>query len=173
MASISYEYRLFEFARNPLTPLTQEEYTAMQHGFESFCHRQIEKAEAEFKKMKNPHAFKWKMFWVLLGCGALALGLDYGLKAMGYEDAGEAFAMVSFIPLFAVVIQPIQWLLSSAKSSSFSSYGQKARRYFQFHYSLANGTRSYSEYGSALVKCSAGDFEEFVWQENRKLKNGR
>jgi hypothetical protein len=163
MASISYEYNKLEFSRQPLQPLTEDEYKLVKKDFDNFFDDLLDNTEAEFKKLKNPHAFKKKRFFILLGIGILFLGIDYGLKAMDYYDAGETFAMLSCIPFAVVVIQPIQWAMSGIKSSGFSEYRYAARKYYYFHRRKANVSSDYVEYLRFVSSADAEEYEEFIW----------
>lgn len=163
MPSISYEYSIFEFKRPKLDPFSEEEYKLAKKDFEEFLDAILEKAEAEFKTQKNPHRFNWKFFFILLGVGGLFLGIDYTLKAMDHYDAGEIFAVLSFIPFAAIVIQPIQWFLSHMKSSGFSSYEKAARTYYSFHRSKANASTNYPEYLNVISKTDIEEFDSFIW----------
>ena len=165
MASISYEYNKFEFTRPPLDPLTEEEYKLVKNDFDNFIDDFLEAAEMEFKKLKNPHAFNWKMFFIFLVIGGLFLGIDYGLKALDYYDAGEVFAMLSFIPFFAVFIQPFQWLLSLSKSSGFHGYEREARTYYHFHHSKATTSANYIDYQRIISETSIKEYARFIWDE--------
>lgn len=165
MASVSYEYFAFEFKRPPLDPLSENEYQLIRKDFENFMDDHLEKAEDEFKKQKNPHRFKWKTFFILLGVGGLFLGIDYTLKTMGRYDAGEIFAVLSFIPLAAIAIQPVQWFLSFMKSSAFTSYEREARTYFGFHRLKANVANSYADYLKGISATDIEEFNAFIWDK--------
>ena len=161
MPTITYEYNLFEFKRRFRTPVAEEDFHRVKKDFENFLADKLDQAEAQFKQLKNPHRFKAKLFFILLGTGGVFLSVDYLLKYFGYYDAGEVFAMLSFIPFFAVFLQPIQWLLSSAKSSSFSSYERAARDYYLFHRSTANASKDYEAYRVSIANVTEEEFERF------------
>ncbi len=165
MSAISYEYNRYEFERHFDEPLTEAEYTLAKKDFYSFYHDSIDVADKKFRKMKNPHAFKWNIFFILLGCGVVLEGTDQILKALGYYDAGEIFAMISFIPFFAVFLQPFQWLLSRAKSSNFHTYEKLARDYYLFQYSKMKNATSYSDYKIRLSRADAAEFMRFDWED--------
>lgn len=165
MASISYEYNRYEFERHFDEPFTEEEYKLAKKDFYNFYHDAIDAADEKFKKMKNPHAFKWKIFFILLGCGVVLEGTDQILKAMGYYDAGEIFAMISFIPFFAVFLQPFQWLLSRVKSSNFQTYEKHARDYYLFQYSKMKDAISYHDYKIKLEEADNLEFMRFDWED--------
>ncbi|HET6990339.1 MAG TPA: hypothetical protein VFJ43_03400, partial [Bacteroidia bacterium] len=94
------------------------------------------------------------------------LGIDYLLKAMGHYDAGETFAMLSFIPFFVIFIQPVQWLLSFAKSSGFHAYEREARTYYHFHYSKAKQSASYQDYLRVISETNINEYASFIWDEH-------
>jgi hypothetical protein len=163
MASVSYEYTTLEFTRPPLEPLTEEEYRNIKKDFDNFFDDILDKAEAQFKTLKNPHRFKKTRFLILLATGILFLAIDYILKEMDHYDAGEIFAMLSFIPFFAIFIQPVQWLMSASKSSGFDSYRYHARKYYYFHRLKANVSSSYAEYLRFVSTATMQDYERFIW----------
>jgi hypothetical protein len=165
MPAISYGYNRYEFERHFDQPLTEAEYKLAKKDFYNFYHDVIDAAEEKFSRMKNPHAFKWIHLWIKLGLGVFFTGINLGLKALGYYDAGEVFAMISFIPFFAVVIQPFQWLLSQSKSSTFQTYEKHARDYYLFQYSKMKDAVSYHDYKIKLSEADAMEFMRFDWED--------
>ena len=168
-SGIVFKYVTFEFDRPPLDPMSEAEYESASKDFYNFYHDFIDKAEVEFQKLKNPHAFSWKFFWIKLGAGILFLGLDYGLKEFDYYDAGEVFAFLSFFPLFWIVLQPIQWLLSKSSSGKFSSFENDARNYFLFHYRKMRGAKDYNDYRVIMMRTTDKEFSDFDWEEEAAI----
>lgn len=165
MPAITYEYNKYDFERHFSDALSLEEYNAAKKNFYNFYHEVIDSAEEKFRKMKNPHAFKWKRFFILLGCGVALEGTDQILKAMDYYDAGEIFAMLSFFPFFAMFLQPFQWLLSKSKSSTFSNYENHARDYYLFQYSELKNAQSYPDYTNKVASATMVEFLKFDWED--------
>src|SRR5882757_8787377 len=163
MASIAYQYISFEFKRRPLQPLSELEYLRVQKNFDQFLDDFLERAEVEFKSQKNPHSFRRKTFLILLGTGGAFIGIDFLLKALGYSDAGEVFAVLAFIPLAAIFLQPVQWFLSFIKSSSFDLYEKKARAYYCFQESKVKGSADYVTYLKKLLASDEDEFETFKY----------
>lgn len=164
MASISYEYNASEFTRNGTDPVTEEEFKSIKQNYDSFLEKFIKKANEDYEKRPNPHRFKWRLFFILLISGGLLLGIDYLLKALGYYDAGEVFAMISFIPFFILVIQPIQYLLASSKGAGgMARYEAKAEMYFDFHASKIKSAKNYADYLQAMSNTSLKEFADFKW----------
>lgn len=161
MPSITYEYNRFEFKRRFRAPLPKDEFHQVKNDFEKFVAGKLDEAETQFKQLKNPHRFKAKTFFILLGTGGLFLGVDYLLKYLGYYDAGEIFAMLSFLPFFAIFLQPVRWVLSMSKSSSFSDYERAARNYYFFHHSKVNASVDYESYRATIANVTEEEFERF------------
>jgi hypothetical protein len=164
MASISYEHNTFEFRRESLSPVSEAEYALIRKNYDSFLEDFFKKANEEYNSMPNPNRFNWKMFLILLGAGIVFLGFDFGLKALGYEDAGEIFAMLSFIPFLAIVIQPFQWLMAEAKTGGvMARYKVVAEHYFDFHSSKIKLSKNHVEYLTVLQTTTLRDFDNFEW----------
>src|ERR1041384_7068649 len=115
MPRIEYQYNVFEFNSSPLAPLREEEFRAIKKDFDNFLWNFLEEKEAEFKKLKNPHRFNWKVFLILLGSG-LVLGFtgDF-LEKHKHENIGGTLDMFAVMAGFAIIFQPVQWLLSFMK----------------------------------------------------------
>ncbi|HTL83441.1 MAG TPA: hypothetical protein VL651_17115 [Bacteroidia bacterium] len=165
MATISYEYHRFEFNTPPLSPVTEEQYEKMRRDFENFFGDFIDEREAEFNKLKNPHAFKWKVFFILLAV-ALSFGFTgYFLEMSGHENVGFALDMIAVVAGLAIIIQPVQWIMSAGKSSGFGEYERKARAYYLWHRSIISGKDSYSDYLKVVSGKRMEDFQRFCAEE--------
>lgn len=169
MPSIEYQYHEFRFGRKPLTPVSESEYAAIRSNADHFIDADIDRAKAEFSKLKNPHRFKRRNTLIMLGVAVLFIGADQGLKAAGYYDAGEWFAVLTFVVLLAFVIQGIQWLRSAFSSTPFSLYRKEARGYFLFHRYLIDKTKSYREYLADLSKQDQDAYDDFLWRKRMTL----
>lgn len=165
MPTIEYQYHTFRFNRMPLTPVSEQEYAALRSSHDDFIDKHLDAAEAEFKKLKNPHRFRKMTTLITLGVAIIFIGADQGLKALGYYDAGEWFAVLTFIVLFALVIQAIQWFRSALSSTPFSLYRKEARAYFLFHHHLIEKTKSHTEYLADLSKQDKDAYEDFLWRK--------
>jgi hypothetical protein len=165
MAAIIYQVNRFEFERGYSDPFSEDEYNRAKKDFYNFYHDHIDWADNEFKKLKNPHAFKWTSVLIKLGCGFLFVGIDLGLKEFGYYDAGEVFAVLSAIPFAWIVIQPIQWMLSASASSSFSNYEKHARDYYLFQHRKMKRAISYHDYKVMVSESTLIEFMKFDWED--------
>ena len=163
MAKITYQYLSFEFKRPPLKPLSEEEYVLVQNNFEPFLASFLERAEAEFRKQKNPHRFQWKPFFILLGVGGSLLGISFVVRAMKHPDAADVLSVLAVFPLGAIVFQPVLWFLSFMKSSSFSDYEDKARTYYCFHEKKVKASADYADYRRLISETDKTEFEAFEW----------
>lgn len=163
MPAIQYKYNRFEFEREPLEPVTEEEYNGVRDDFEGFLNKFIKDAKAQFGKLRNPHAFSWRIFISLLVIGCAFLGADLLLKRLGYYDAGELSAMISFVPFLGVCLQPIQWALSFSRSSSFDIFQREAYAYFQFHKAKVDQATDYNNYRVLIMRTEFKEYAGFIW----------
>lgn len=165
VAAITYEYHEFRFNRLPLAPVSEAEYSVLRTKHDDFIDAHLDAAKAEFSKLKNPHRFKRRNTLIMLGIAVLFIVADQGLKALGYYDAGEWFAILTFVVLLAFVVQAVQWFRSLMSSTPFSFYQKHARAYFLFHHHLIEKTKSYTEYLTDLSKADQDAYEDFLWRK--------
>lgn len=165
MASVSYEYHSFSFNRPGTQAVTADEYDLIRKDYDTFLKDHFKTANDSYNSLPNPHRFKWKIFFIFLTAGLVFLGADFVLKAMGYYDAGEIFAVLSFFPFLAIVIQPVQWLLSSSKGAGvMARYEAAAEKYFDFHASKIKTTKDYAAYLGIISGATLKDFENSYWE---------
>jgi hypothetical protein len=165
MPRIEYQYTVFEFQRSPLAPLRQEEFSTVRKDFENFLGDFLEEKETEFKKLKNPHRFNLKVFLLMAGVAVVSGFTGDYLEKIKHENFGLALDLLAVGLGFAIIMQPVQWLLSFMKSSGFSAYEKKAREYYSWHRTLAVAADDYENYLRMVSERNVSDFVVFCHEE--------
>jgi hypothetical protein len=161
--SIDYEYTSYNFSRQNLEPVTEEEYSFMKDDIGHFIEVQYHNFKKGQKNVKNPHRFKTKLFFILIAVTAGIFGLSRIIEMMGYPDAAEIVSVAALVPIGAIIFQPVQYFMSANVSGvSAVKYRQAANAYFRFHDSVMDEAEDYAGYRNVLATKTENDFEVFA-----------